>query len=260
MTIDITPDDLRLDEALAAFARHPAILLAIDFDGVLAPLVDNPANSRPLPASAAALTRILDSGIVVSYVSGRDRAGLLSVADADPRAYLIGSHGAEWPESLAAAHAGVHLDEAQRELLEQVTADLERIAGEHQATRVEYKPTARVLHTRLAEAAVAEAAEEAALDGPGRLDGVKVTPGKHVVEISVTTTDKGEAVTWLREHTGAERVCYLGDDVTDETVFRVLGDGDLSIKVGPGETAAAYRIESPADVAIVLTRLADLLG
>lgn len=274
----VPPDDPGLTGALTALVRGGSLLLALDFDGVLAPLVDDPAASRPLPESAAAVSRIAGSGTVVCYVSGRDLAGLTEVARADPAVHLVGSHGAQWPPALR-LHGesgpspgrvrpdGVSpgrvspdgLSPDQSALLVRVTRELQAITAGHPGTRVEHKPTAAVLHTRLAEADVADRATRAVLTGPAQLPGVSVTPGKDVVELAVTRASKGAAVGWLRERFRTAHVLYIGDDVTDETVFTVLGSGDLGIKVGTGRTAAGWRIGSPHDVAVVLTRLADLL-
>jgi trehalose 6-phosphate synthase/phosphatase len=60
----------------------------------------------------------------------------------------------------------------------------------------------------------------------------------------------------LARAAAADAVLYLGDDVTDETVFAVLEDRDLGIKVGGGDTAATQRL---ADVDAVADFLQDLL-
>ena len=49
---------------------------------------------------------------------------------------------------------------------------------------------------------------------------------------------------------------YIGDDTTDETVFDVLGPDDVGVKVGPGPTAAAYRVDDVSGVVEVLRALA----
>ena len=61
------------------------------------------------------------------------------------------------------------------------------------------------------------------------------TAGKAVLEFAVISTDKGEAVDILREQTASTAVVFLGDDVTDEKAFARMRDGDVGVKVGPGE-------------------------
>ncbi|MGH3649194.1 MAG: trehalose-phosphatase, partial [Acidimicrobiia bacterium] len=60
----------------------------------------------------------------------------------------------------------------------------------------------------------------------------------------------GDAVRDLANRGAA--VLYIGDDITDETVFEVLGDADVGIKVGSGPTAAKFRVESVSDVVAIL--------
>jgi trehalose 6-phosphate phosphatase len=84
-------------------------------------------------------------------------------------------------------------------------------------------------------------------------------PGKEVLELAVTDADKGTALLRLRDDLGAVATVYLGDDRTDEDAFRVLSPGDLTVKVGEGETAARYRVPDPAAVVLLLETLADAL-
>lgn len=90
------------------------------------------------------------------------------------------------------------------------------------------------------------------LAGPCRWDGVQVTEGKAVVELAVVQTDKGRALDVLRHQVGATAAMFFGDDVTDEKVFARLSGPDLGVKVGAGDTAAGYRVDSTADVATAL--------
>ncbi|MGN6301027.1 MAG: trehalose-phosphatase, partial [Angustibacter sp.] len=80
-----------------------------------------------------------------------------------------------------------------------------------------------------------------------------------VVEAAVVEASKGAALAWLRDQVGARSLVYLGDDVTDETGFRSLRDGDLGITVGDGDTAAAARLADPEAVRDLLRHLAHHL-
>ena len=87
---------------------------------------------------------------------------------------------------------------------------------------------------------------------------MQVTEGKAVIELAVVQTDKGRALDVLRHQVGATAAVFLGDDVTDEKAFRRLRGSDVGVKVGPGDTLASYRIDAPADVAVVLDHLLDV--
>lgn len=243
-------------DALTAAARAGSLVVATDFDGVLAPLVLDPSTSRPLPGTVESL-RVL-AGTPDTYaavVSGRDLTTLAALTGIEDGAVtLIGSHGAE--SSAEAAEGG--LDEEERETLERLTADLEQLRAQLPDVRLEAKPSAVVAHTRGMDADAAAAAEQSVLDVAARHDGVRVMQGKHVVEMSVHDADKGTALTGLRDRVGADALVYFGDDVTDEDVFTRLGDGDVGVKVGDGDTAAGWRVEDPQDVADALALLADL--
>ncbi|HET9654324.1 MAG TPA: trehalose-phosphatase [Kineosporiaceae bacterium] len=270
---DPLPGPLRT--AVAGLAARPQILVAVDFDGVLAPIVDCPQDARPLPEASAALSRLAGSpGVQVALVSGRTLADLRRLAGPPPSALLVGSHGAQFATGETPAGAGPErddpeeavpgLDEAARALLARVTAALERISEGSPGTFVEHKPAGAVLHTRRAARAVARSATEEALAGPSSWPGVHLTRGKEVVDLSVVDATKGGALDMLRARAGlAPRgggVIYLGDDVTDERAFAVLDDdrGDVTVKVGEGSTIARHRVADPRAVAHLLARLADL--
>lgn len=270
------PDDLV--RKVRELAERPQILVAVDFDGVLAPIVIEPDAARPLPAAAQAMRRLAGSpGVQLALVSGRTLADLRRLADPPPEALLVGSHGAQCavpaPGAGTPSPAGVPepsdeiipgLDEPARELLARVIAALDRISTRHPGTFVERKPAGAVLHTRQAPRHAARRATEEALSGPSTWRGVHLTRGKEVVDLSVVDADKGAALNALRAQAGlAPRsggVVYVGDDVTDERAFAVLDDdrGDITVKVGDGPTIARHRVDDPAVVAVLLTRLADL--
>ena len=82
--------------------------------------------------------------------------------------------------------------------------------------------------------------------------------GKRVVELTVTPETKGTALAGLRQRMGATAVVFIGDDLTDETAFEVLGLPDIGVKVGPGRTVALHRVGTVEGVAVLLQRLLEL--
>lgn len=240
-----------LDRALHGLAATPVLLVASDFDGVLAPIVADPAAARPLPAAVAALRTLAAApSTTVALVSGRALADLGRLSGLTGTASLVGSHGAETDGDSPV------LEPDAAALRERLVTALEALAAGRSGVLVEAKPASVTLHVRNADRATAAELTEAVLTGPARWPGVHVSPGKEVVELVVVRTSKGTALGALRARLGATAVLYAGDDVTDETAFAALGDGDVGVKVGPGETAAAHRVADPADLVTVLETLA----
>jgi len=256
-----SPLPLGLVTALEGFSMRPSLLIALDFDGVLAPIVAVPEEARALPQSREHLASLVGSpGVRLALVSGRTLADLRRVASPPPGTLLVGSHGAEISDPALGSQSQTTLDDEASALLERIIVELDRISAVHEGSNVEVKPTGAVLHTRRAERDVAAKATQEALDGPATWPGVTLTHGKEVVELSVVSATKGTALRQLRELTGADAVLYAGDDVTDERAFAVLdGDaGDVSVRVGTGETVADHRLGSPDEVSAMLGLLVDL--
>ena len=88
--------------------------------------------------------------------------------------------------------------------------------------------------------------------------GLTIREGKNVLEFSVRSTTKGEAVEHLRRYVAADAVFYAGDDVTDEDAFAALGPDDVGLKSGDGATLANFRVSGPTEIARAITLLADL--
>ncbi|MEP6854752.1 MAG: trehalose-phosphatase [Pedococcus sp.] len=249
------PADYR--EAAQRFATCDRILVATDFDGVLAPLVLDPSTATPLPGTVEDLRAL--AALPQTYaavVSGRDLATLTELTGlAGSPVTRIGSHGGE----SSATDGDLALDEAQHRHLASLAAELEELcAGLPEGVYLEHKPTAVVLHTRRMGAGTADEAEAAALELAARHTGLHVLHGKQVVEVSVLQADKGTALVALRDAVGASRVAYFGDDVTDEHAFTALRDDDLTVKVGEGQTAARFRVAGPQDAAEALSLLRGL--
>jgi trehalose 6-phosphate phosphatase len=95
------------------------------------------------------------------------------------------------------------------------------------------------------------------VDAARMIEGGHVKTGHAVVELLARTTSKADAVERLRDHYGRAVVAFAGDDLTDEEVFAGLGPLDFGVRVGPGQTAARYRLGGPPQVLEWLTTLRD---
>ena len=238
-----------LEHALEGAAAARNLLITCDFDGTLAPIVSDPADARPLPDAADALVAL--SGLPsthVALISGRALGVLRELSSMPEAVHLVGSHGAEFDAGFT--HP---IDEA---LLARIVNALNEIAAGRPGVTVETKPASVALHVRNAERADGEAALREARAAAEDWD-VHLTAGKAVLEFAVIDTDKGEALDILRDQHGASAVVFFGDDVTDEKAFRRMRKSDVGVKVGPGETLAGYRVESPESVAAALRSLLD---
>lgn len=238
-----------LTRALTSAAAAPRLLVTSDFDGTLAPIVNNPADARPLGEAADALAALADlPQTAAALISGRALQVLRSLSSMPSTVHLVGSHGAEFTSGFS--------HDVDRALLDRITAELEAIAADRPGVTVETKPASVALHVRNASPEDGDAALALAREASAAWD-AQATEGKAVLEFAVVQTDKGAAVDILREQENASVVVFFGDDVTDEKAFRRLRGDDVGVKVGPGDTLAGYRVESPEDVAAALKYLLD---
>lgn len=243
-----------LDAEITRLRGITPLLIALDFDGVLAPIVARPSDARPLPEAAAAVRRLAERpGTIVVLVSGRGVADLAAVSGFGQPVLLVGSHGGEFGPGLG--EGGDLLTPAQRALKERLAATLAELV--EPGARLEDKPAGIAVHVRGAPPEVAARVLDAVRAGPGSWPEIDSTEGKAVIDLAVLHVNKGSAVEGLRERFGARAVLFLGDDVTDEAVFARLRPGDVGIKVGDGETAASYRVADPPAAAAFLALLSE---
>ncbi|WP_122941262.1 bifunctional alpha,alpha-trehalose-phosphate synthase (UDP-forming)/trehalose-phosphatase [Brachybacterium sp. EE-P12] len=262
---DEPSDPAAVDEALRTFSDVPRLLIATDFDGVLAPIVEDRDAVQPDAEALAALRDLAElPGVAVALVSGRALEDLNGHTRMPSSVVLVGSHGAEvgalppWMQAEVLDRSSLSMTPEKEELLGTITAELRRISRAHPGAEVETKPTAAVLHTRNATGRGGHNATESALEYATSLPDVTVTPGKEVVEFAVVHTSKGVAVDALARASAADAWLYLGDDVTDESVFATAEERDVTVKVGGGDTAAGLRIADTVAAREVLQRLREL--
>lgn len=241
-----------LDDALRGAARAERLVVACDFDGTLSPIVRDHEAAAADPRALESLTALVSlprTDVVV--ISGRARSDLAArLGSTSPEVALIGSHGAEPPDGALEPHPDV----------ERYAAALADLARDVPGVSLERKPFSLALHYRNVAESRQASVRASALDRLAAT-GASVKEGKKVVEFLAMEADKGRALvthreTLVREGEEGELVTvFVGDDVTDEAAFERLAPPDVTVKVGPGETAATHAVERQEDVAPLLDRL-----
>ena len=256
-------------DALLADPRHA--LVAADFDGTLAPIVDRPGDARAHPGAVPALTALAGTVGTLAVITGRPAADAVDLGGlaAVPGLIVIGHYGWQrWQDGQLTAAAATPAVEAARRALPGVL----RQAGAPDGSWIEDKAHAVAVHTR------GTADPEAALRrlrGPlGELAaglGLTAEPGRFVIELRPPGVDKGTALTGLAAERAARSVLFCGDDLGDLPAFAAV----RSLRVGgiPGCAVASASAESPqvaaeADLVVagpggivaLLAAIADQLG
>lgn len=250
-----------LEELEPQLLAAPALLLCSDFEGTLTPILEEPETVKlPLPIRQVLQQLGQRDNVSVALISGRSLEDLRQRVGV-PSWIYVGNHGLEisGPELLFVEPAAVACRDTLRELANSLNSRLQLIAG----ALVEDKGLTVSVHFRQV---APEEREEVRRQVHAALSSTShpfvLTTGSMVYEIRPRVYwNKGDALHWLLENLGVPQALpiYLGDDATDEDVFVALAEG-ITIKVGSaGETAARYRVDSPVEVQLFLTWLAQLL-
>ncbi|WP_393081500.1 trehalose-phosphatase [Streptomyces sp. LN704] len=271
-----TPATAAGRDGLQAILTHPArTVIALDFDGTLAPIVPDPEQARAHPAAVPALAALAPKVASVAVVTGRPagvavrHGGFAGVPGLD-HLVVLGHYGAErWDArtgtvSAPAPHPGVAAVRAE------LPGVLDRI-GAWQGTWIEEKGRAVAVHTRRATdpQAAFESLREPLADLATR-HGLIVEPGRMVLELRPPGMDKGVALLEYVREVGAEAVLYAGDDLGDLPAFaavdKLRSDGVPGLLVCSGSSEVAELaeradlvVDGPAGVVGLLRALADQL-
>ncbi|TQF03882.1 trehalose-phosphatase [Kitasatospora acidiphila] len=242
---------------LAALLAEPRrALLAVDFDGTLAPIVADPEQAVAHPGAAAALARL--SGLVgtVAVVTGRPALAAVRLggfADAPGLDHLVvlGHYGAErWDSATGQPIApGIHPGVAAvRAELPALLASL----GVPEGTVVEDKELSLAVHTRrTADPDGVLARLRTPLADLAAAHGLAVEPGRMVIELRPPGVDKGAALTSLVRERAAGAVLYAGDDLGDLAAFdavdRLRADGLPGLLVASGPVTGEPPVREVAE-------------
>jgi trehalose 6-phosphate phosphatase len=231
--------------------------LLLDIDGTLLDLARTPREVWVPPGLAATLHGLHDRTTgALALVSGRslNDIDLIFAPDRFPG---VGGHGAEMRLSTDGEAVATHAPPLDQELKRRLAA----IARLSPGILLEDKGYSLALHYRLAphaEKAIYEAVSLIRADLPNAP--IEVLPGKCVCEIKQAGFDKATGVRELLTHEPFRGRCpiFIGDDVTDESVFAVMPElGGLAFSVGRHAHGVAGHFEEPRDVRAWLKRLID---
>jgi len=250
-----SPDLVPAVDELARRLGEIAILL--DIDGTLLDLAPTPREVWVPPDLSSTLDRLLEktSG-ALALVSGRSLNDI-DLIFAPDRFPAVGGHGAEMRLGADSEAVAAHAPPMDGELKRRLAA----IAKLSPGILLEDKGYSLALHYRLAphaERAIFEAVSLIRADTPNAP--IEVLPGKCVCEIKPSGVTKATGVRELMTHEPfkGRRPIFIGDDVTDESVFAIVPEyGGLAFSVGRHVKGVAGYFGEPREVREWLARLAD---
>lgn len=238
--------------ALRALAGAES-LLAFDFDGTLAPLVDDRRRAALRPRTRTLLGRVC-SLYPCAVISGRARADVARRLVGTGVRYVIGNHGLE-----GVADAQVIDREVRR-----AHGELARTFRGLQGVDIEEKQVTLAVHYRHAKDRRVALARIRQVLGEG-FPSLRVVGGHHVVNVlPVGEDDKGTALMRLWDLVGASTALYVGDDLADEHAFRIATKRPLvAVRVRAGArtfapSSAAFFLREQGEIDVLLAKLVDL--
>lgn len=254
---------------LAALLQTPGrALIALDFDGTLAPIVADPAAARALPAATAALGRLAPLAGTLAVITGRPALSAVEFGGLEqvPGIIVLGHYGRQrWQDgSLDSPPAPPGLAAARQQL-----PDVLAQAGAPAGTWTEDKGDALAVHTRrAAEPASALDRLRAPLAALAARTDLAVEPGRLVIELRPPGSDKGLALKNLTAERSPAATLFCGDDLGDRPAFRAVeqlraaGIPGVTVCSGSSEVAGLAQeadlvVEGPEGVAALLAWLAD---
>ncbi len=240
------------------------VVIFIDYDGTLTPIVSRPDQAVLSEPMRLALQRLARQ-TVVTVLSGRDRASAERMVGL-PELYYAGSHGFDISGPDGFAHENEE-GVAFRPVLEQVAAELEEAIKPFSGAWVDRKRFAVAVHNRQVRDAWLPRLEAAVAAVAARHPELRTTGGKRIIELRPAIEwDKGKALRWLLHALnleGPEIVpMFIGDDETDEDAFAAVEKDGIGIRVGHDDmpTRARYMLRDPDEVRRFLERLQAVLG
>jgi len=246
----------------ASRRRGARRVLLLDLDGTLAPIAATPESARVPRGTLEALRDLAAQGWTLAIVSGRPSSQVRRLIPIRT-VKIFGSHGLEgsWTGGRRTT-----LSPPIRKRLASLARDGAKLAATTRGARVERKPAGVAFHDREVPPTRLRRWRErlrAWLEEQD-LNGLEALKGRRVLELRPLGVHKGSVAASLLERSpnplhGDESLVAIGDDRTDEDLFKAIGERGLTIRVGRAGvgTAARERLPSPISVERFLTSLAE---
>ena len=231
--------------------RARQVFLYLDYDGTLVPVVDKPELAIP---TAEIITLLHDMAAIPNFqvcvISGRDRGFLEEYLPAEIT--VVAEHGASYRPAAADSFAPLVDAAAFGELRASILTLMSDFERRIPGSRIEQKDFGMVWHYRMADPIFGYQQALVLVDTLGALlqrTPLGVLTSKKAVEVRHMGANKGDAVRALLEEGGfdpaSDLIMTMGDDRTDEDMFRVYPAQNISISVGDSPVVASHVMEQP---------------
>ncbi|GAB3036358.1 trehalose-phosphatase [Natronobiforma cellulositropha] len=233
-------------------------LVCLDFDGTLAPIVDDPDRARITQSNRRALEALASTpAVTTAVVSGRALSDVRSRVPVPVT--CAGNHGLELYRE--GSHSVHPIAKKRASTVEETCEALEDALERFPQCRVENKQLTGTVHVRSQRTRTRTRVHRIVHELVERIggDALETSRGKRVLEISPAVPwGKGDAVALLEESSpGDPFVLYVGDDVTDESAFRTVEPDGIGVHVGTDRpSVASCRVTSPSEVSSLLSWIA----
>ena len=236
-------------------ANHRSLLL--DYDGTLVPFARNPREAIPDAELLALLTKLGTSeNTSLTIISGRD-AETLEEWFGDIPVNLVAEHGATIRRVGKSWTSARTIDQSWKPILRPT---LEMFVKRCPRSFIEEKNHTLAWHYRNVDPELGFTRSRELLDSLYHLvrnGQLQVIDGNKVIEIRMAGIDKGVAARRIIERTESDFILVVGDDKTDEDMFKALAGQSTTIKVGSGHSAAQYSLSHHSEVLNLLRELAN---
>jgi len=244
-----------LHEVKAEFQKASNRLLFLDYDGTLVPFARHPREARPDEKVLGLLKKLsADKRNQIVIISGRDSAILNEWFDVLPIT-LVAEHGASIRRNSGDWEDVNQLDESWKQNIRPM---LELFAKRCPGSFVEEKRHTLAWHYRTVQIELGFMRSRELLDNLLHLvrnAQLQVIDGNKVIEVRVAGVDKGNAARMIVDNVRPDFTLAIGDDKTDEDMFKNLHNIAHTIKVGSGITFAHHTLPSQNDVILLLDQL-----